>query len=147
MESMLNEQHLLRPPLLDGSNLSLEEQAMIAARSQLLMQAAAAAAGGPYSMLGPMGPLYAGAVQQYGGGSAAPLWSQQWACLGRSLLATQHLAAATSTGPRPPYYNPSLAQHRFTPYCLPRHRKTPVSPVSSPDSLRETNDGSPHSPS
>lgn len=147
MESMLTEQQFLRPPLLDGSNLTLEEQAMIAARSQMLLQAAAAAAGGPYSMLGPMGPLYAGAVQQYSGGTAAPLWSQQWACLGRSLLATQHLAAATSTAPRPLYTNPSYTQHRFSPYCLPRYRKAPVSPVSSPDSLRETNDGSPHSPS
>ncbi|XP_075212939.1 T-box transcription factor TBX20-like [Lycorma delicatula] len=147
MESMLSEHHLLRPSILDGSNLSLEEQAMLAARSQLLMQAAAAAAGSPYSMLGPMGHLYAGAVQQYGGGTTAPLWNQQWACLGRSLLATQHLAAATSTAPRPLYPSPSLTQHRFAPYCLPRYRKAPVSPVSSPDSLRETNDGSPHSPS
>lgn len=58
MESMLAEQHYLRSPLrpfadLDthNNNLSLEEKAILAARSQLFLRAAAAAAAGPYAPL------------------------------------------------------------------------------------------------
>ncbi|XP_063376503.1 T-box transcription factor TBX20-like isoform X2 [Cydia fagiglandana] len=126
MESMLAEQHYLRSPLrpfdLDqhNNNLTLEEKAILAARSQLFLRAAY--------------PLY--------GVPAAALWGQ-WACLAPQLLAQQHLAASGSglQLPRPVYPGgaaaPSpLAQHRFSPY--PPRR---ASPGSSPDSLR---DASPH---
>ncbi|RZF45381.1 hypothetical protein LSTR_LSTR002824, partial [Laodelphax striatellus] len=155
MESILTEQHsFMRPSMLDGGNLSMEDRVLLAARSHLFLQAAAAA---PYSMLGPMGSLYAaGAVgQQYPGGGPSP-WSQQWACLtGRlaapHLLATQHLAAAAASTSVPgPLYpgNLRLSQQRFSPYCRPMPlNPTTVSPVSSPEILRETSDASPHSPS
>lgn len=146
MESMLtaSEQHFLRSPLLDNSNLTLEERALLAARSQLFLRAAAAAAAGPYSALGPMCSLYGASS------STAPLWSQ-WACLGPSLFAQQQLAAATSASPalpRPVY--PGLSQHRFAPYCIPipatDKPTATLSPVSSPDSVRDSADQSPHSP-
>ncbi|XP_075992486.1 T-box transcription factor TBX20-like isoform X2 [Anticarsia gemmatalis] len=130
MESMLAEQHFLRSPLrpfdLDqhNNNLTLEEKAILAARSQLFLRAAY--------------PLY--------GVPAAALWGQ-WACLAPQLLAQQHLAASGSglQLPRPVYPGalgpsavgaPALAQHRFSPYPARR-----ASPGSSPDSLR---DASPH---
>lgn len=121
---MLAEQHYLRSPLrpfeLDqhNNNLTLEEKAILAARSQLFLRAAY--------------PLY---------GVPPALWGQ-WACLAPQLLAQQHLAASSSglQLPRPMYATgPSpigLAQHRFSPY--PPRR---TSPGSSPDSLR---DASPH---
>ncbi|KAJ0181963.1 hypothetical protein K1T71_002685 [Dendrolimus kikuchii] len=135
MESMLAEQHYLRSPLrpfdLDqhNNNLTLEEKAILAARSQLFLRAAY--------------PLY--------GVPAAALWGQ-WACLAPQLLAQQHLAAsgsglqlpravypgalgASGAGGPPAQLTP-LAQHRFAPY--PPRRS---SPGSSPDSLR---DASPH---
>ncbi|XP_022820894.1 T-box transcription factor TBX20-like isoform X1 [Spodoptera litura] len=130
MESMLAEQHFLRSPLrpfdLDqhNNNLTLEEKAILAARSQLFLRAAY--------------PLY--------GVPAAALWGQ-WACLAPQLLAQQHLAASGSglQLPRPVYPGAlgaggagpqPLAQHRFSPYPARR-----ASPGSSPDSLR---DASPH---
>lgn len=68
MESMLAEQHYLRNPLrpfaeMDShnNNLSLEEKAILAARSQLFLRAAAAAAG-PYAPL--MGSLYGAGASQ-----------------------------------------------------------------------------------
>jgi T-box protein 20 len=178
MESMLAEQHYLRSPLrpfteLDthNNNLTLEEKALLAARSQLFLRAAAAAAG-PYApLMGPMCSLYGAGPG--GGGSAVPpgmLWSQ-WACLGPSLLAAhhqhaQHLVAAAAassnavtaaaTGsspalPRPLYpaqLTSGLSQHRFSPYGPPAStiRRT-VSPVSSPDSIQDTSEVSSHSPS
>lgn len=140
MESMLSEQHFLRSPLLDNSNLTLEERALLAARSQLFLRAAAAAAANPYSALNPMCSLYGASS------SAGPLWSQ-WACIGPSLLAQQQLAAASSTSPALP--RPLYPRQRFSPYCVPLRADKPatLSPVSSPDSLRETADQSPHSPS
>ncbi|KAI5632163.1 t-box domain-containing protein [Phthorimaea operculella] len=129
MESMLAEQHYLRSPLrpfdLDqhNNNLTLEEKAILAARSQLFLRAAY--------------PLY--------GVPAAALWGQ-WACLAPQLLAQQHLAASGSglQLPRPVYPGgmpaaaaSALAQHRFSPY--PPRRASPGG--SSPDSLR---DASPH---
>ena len=155
MESMLAEQHYLRSPLrpfseLDthNNNLTLEEKALLAARSQLFLRAAAAAAG-PYGpLMGPMCSLYGGGGG--GGTTGMPpgmLWSQ-WACLGPSLIAAQHqhLAAAASSpvpGPSPALPRPlyPLAQHRFSPYGPPAStaRRT-VSPVSSPDSVQDTSD-------
>lgn len=129
MESMLAEQHYLRSPLrpfdLDqhNNNLTLEEKAILAARSQLFLRAAY--------------PLY--------GVPAAALWGQ-WACLAPQLLAQQHLAASSSGlqlprpvypgGVPPPPGGTPLSQHRFSPYPTRR-----MSPGSSPDSLR---DASPH---
>ncbi|KAF5298383.1 hypothetical protein FQR65_LT01161 [Abscondita terminalis] len=149
MESMLAEQHYLRNPLrpfaeLDthNNNLSLEEKALLAARSQLFLRAAAAAAG-PYAPL--MGSIYGASGSQASSVPPGVLWSQ-WACLGPSLLAAQHqhqlaVAAAGSSqlsSPISPLARP-LAQHRYSPYAPP--------PRSSPDtSLREGQD-SPNSPS
>ncbi|KOB76583.1 putative T-box protein H15 [Operophtera brumata] len=122
MESMLAEQHYLRSPLrpfdLDqhNNNLTLEEKAILAARSQLFLRAAY--------------PLY--------GVPAAALWGQ-WACLAPQLLAQQHLASGSGLQlPRPVYAGApaAMAHHRFSPY--PPRRG---SPGSSPDSLRA---GSPH---
>ncbi|XP_022912813.1 T-box transcription factor TBX20-like [Onthophagus taurus] len=149
MESMLAEQHYLRSPLrpfveLDthNNNLSLEDKAILAARSQLFLRAAAAAAAGPYGTL--MGGLYGAGGSQTTAVPPGVLWNQ-WACLGPSLLAAQHqhqlaVAAAGSsqlTSPISPLSRP-LAQHRFSPYVPP--------PRSSPDtSLRD--DHEPSSPS
>lgn len=144
---MLAEQHYLRSPLrpfadLDthnNNNLSLEEKAILAARSQLFLRAAAAAAG-PYAPL--VGGLYsaAGASQSAG----LPLWNQ-WACLGPSLLAAQQqhqlavAAAAANTTAVSQLVRP-LAQHRYSPYAPPAR--------SSPDtSLREEQEPPPGSPS
>ncbi|XP_044752092.1 T-box transcription factor TBX20-like isoform X2 [Coccinella septempunctata] len=150
MESMLAEQHYLRSPLrpfaeLDthNNNLSYEEKALLAARSQLFLRAAAAAAS-PYGSL--MGGLYGATGSQPSPMPPGVLWNQ-WACLGPSLLAAQHqnqlniLAAASSSGmasPISPIARP-LAQHRYSPYAQPSR--------SSPDtSLRDDRD-SPSSPS
>ncbi|KAK7789594.1 hypothetical protein R5R35_006006 [Gryllus longicercus] len=119
MESMLAEQHYLRSPLrpfsdLDShnNNLTLEEKALLAARSQLYLRAAAAAAG-PYAPLMGMCSLYGAAAAAAGGPGAAAaagappnasaaaaaagvLWNP-WACLGPSLLHAQHLAAAAAS--------------------------------------------------
>lgn len=149
MESMLAEQHYLRSPLrpfadLDthNNNLSLEEKAILAARSQLFLRAAAVAAG-PYAPL--MGGLYGASGSQSPSVPPGVLWNQ-WASLGPSLLAAQHqhqlaLAAAGGsqlTSSMSPLARP-LATHRFSPYSQP--------PRSSPDtSLREGHE-SPSSPS
>ncbi|XP_025831907.1 T-box transcription factor TBX20-like [Agrilus planipennis] len=148
MESMLNGQNYLSSPLrpfvdLDphNNNLSLEEKAIMAARSQIFLRAAAAAAG-PYGSL--MGGLYGAGASQTTAVSPGVLWSQ-WACLGPSLLAAQHqhqLAMATAgssqlTSPLSPLARP-LAQHRFSPYApLPR---------SSPENSLRDERGSPNSP-
>jgi T-box protein 20 len=183
MESMLAEQHYLRSPLrpfseLDthNNNLTLEEKALLAARSQLFLRAAAAAAG-PYGpLMGPMCSLYgaAGGAGPGGGTGGVPpgmLWSQ-WACLGPSLLAAHHqhaqqlvaAAAASSNvvaatvshqGPSPalprPLYPPQLtsglSQHRFSPYAPPVSTiRRTASPVSSPDSIQDASEISSHSP-
>lgn len=165
---MLAEQHYLRSPLRPFSdmdphnnNLTLEEKALLAARSQLFLRAAAAAAG-PYAPL--MGPMWAGASNpglQSVGIPSGMLWSQ-WACLGPSLLAAQqqqahHLAAAAAAAaaphtlslPRPMYpsamssSSSTLSQHRFSPYSpSPPARRSP--PPSSPDSCPEQGASSPH---
>nr|CAD7571588.1 unnamed protein product [Timema californicum] len=173
MESMLAEQHYLRSPLrpfsdmdTHNNNLTLEEKALLAARSQLFLRAAAAAAG-PYApLMGPMCSLYGSGPGGGGSGPPSMLWSQ-WACLGPSLLAAhhqhaQHLAAAAAAAassstqgpalPRP-LYPPQmtaagLAQHRFSPYGAPPMGalRRAVSPVSSPDSLQDASELSSHSP-
>ncbi|XP_069698759.1 T-box transcription factor TBX20-like [Periplaneta americana] len=164
MESMLAEQHYLRSPLrpfseLDthNNNLTLEEKALLAARSQLFLRAAAAAAG-PYGpLMGPMCSLYGAAAGPGpggggGGGSGVPpgvLWSQ-WACLGPSLLAahhqhTQHLVAAAAASSNAV----ATASHQGPPPALPRplyppqltgglsqHRFSPYGPPTS--TLRRT---------
>ncbi|VEN44368.1 unnamed protein product [Callosobruchus maculatus] len=150
MESMLAEQHhYFRSPLrpfaeLDphNNNLTPEERAILAARSQLFLRAAAAAATGPYA------PLM-GVYGASGSHPAAPtlppaaLWNQ-WACLGPSILAAQHqhqlAAAAAASGSQlaAPLARP-LATHRYSPYAPPSTQR------SSPDtSLRE--EESPGSP-
>lgn len=156
MESMLAEQHYLRSPLrpfgelelAHNNNLTLEEKALLVARSQLFLRATAAAAG-PYGpLMNPMSSLYANAGTGPGGSGPAGmhpgvppgvLWSQ-WACLGPSLLAAhqQQLAAAAlqqqhqqhqqqvssqsqmSGLSRPLYPSPTtpLQHHRFAPYVL-----------------------------
>ncbi|XP_018564289.1 T-box transcription factor TBX20-like isoform X2 [Anoplophora glabripennis] len=149
MESMLAEQHYFRSPLrpfadLDthNNNLSLEEKAILAARSQLFLRAAAAAAG-PYGPL--MGGLYGAGASQSTAVPPGVLWNQ-WACLGPSLLATQHqhqlaVAAAGSSqlqAPISPLARP-LAQHRYSPYAPPQR--------SSPDTSLRDDRESPSSPS
>ncbi|XP_076269881.1 T-box transcription factor TBX20-like isoform X2 [Rhynchophorus ferrugineus] len=153
MESMLAEQHYFRSPLrpfadLDthNNNLSLEEKAILAARSQLFLRAAAAAAG-PYAPL--MGSLYGASASQGSPVNPVVLWNQ-WAGLGPSLLAAQHqhqlaVAAASSSQLNPQLSGAMstlarpLAQHRFSPYAPPSR--------TSPDTnLREDRD-SPNSPS
>lgn len=149
MESMLAEQHYLRSPLrpfadLDthNNNLSLEEKAILAARSQLFLRAAAAAAG-PYAPL--MGGLYGASGSHTTSLPPGVLWNQ-WACLGPSLLAAQHqhqlaVAAAGSSQlqtPVSPLARP-LAQHRYSPYAPP--------PRSSPDTSLRDGRESPSSPS
>lgn len=176
MESMLAEQHYLRSPLrpfgdLDqhNNNLSLEEKALLAARSQLFLRAAAAAAATPYMPAALVNSVYPGAAHHHhqqpppgggnpvaGGAGGVPpgvLWSQ-WACLGPSLLAAhqhqqQQLAAALASVAQMPSPSPTLprplAQHRYSPYAThaqlggPQMRVSP--PVSSPDtSLRDAPD-------
>lgn len=178
MESMLAEQHYLRSPIrtfseLDthNNNLTLEEKALLAARSQLFLRAAAAAAG-PYSSL--MSPIWGnpGTGVPPVGIPPGMIWSQ-WACLGPSILAAHHqhahhlaaAAAATATNtastssntsptlslPRPLYPVPSsssLSQHRYSPYKPPPasnlRRASP--PVSSPESCHDVTDRHCHSP-
>lgn len=149
MESMLAEQHYFRSPLrpfadLDthNNNLSLEEKAILAARSQLFLRAAAAAAG-PYGPL--MGGLYGAGASQSAPVPPGVLWNQ-WACLGPSLLAAQHqhqlaVAAAGSSqlqAPISPLARP-LAHHRYSPYAPPQR--------SSPDTSLRDDRESPSSPS
>ncbi|CAH1133661.1 unnamed protein product [Ceutorhynchus assimilis] len=153
MESMLAEQHYFRSPLrpfgeLDthNNNLSLEEKAILAARSQLFLRAAAAAAG-PYAPL--MGSLYGAGASQSAPVNPVVLWNQ-WAGLGPSLLAAQHqhqlAVAAASTSQLSPQMSGSLpalarplAQHRFSPYATPTR--------ASPDTNLREDGESPNSPS
>ncbi|XP_063240113.1 T-box transcription factor TBX20-like [Bacillus rossius redtenbacheri] len=156
MESMLAEQHYLRSPLrpfdLDShnNNLTLEEKALLAARSQLFLRAAAASS--LYApLMAPVCPLPGASP---GGGA---LWGQ-WACLGPSLLAAQHqhaqhlaaaAAASTSAAPQLPRPVYPLTQHRFSPYAAPAAGlRRPASPAPSPDSLQDGGElsASPHSP-
>lgn len=175
METMLAEQHYLRSPLrpfseLDthNNNLTLEEKALLAARSQLFLRAAAAAAG-PYGSL--MSPVWGGPGPGVPPVGIPPgvLWGQ-WACLGPSILAAHqqhaHLAAAAAASvssvasasssppaislPRPLYpaalaSASTLSQHRFSPYASPVSNVR-RSPVSSPDSCQDNTDPPPQSP-
>ncbi|CAH0393084.1 unnamed protein product [Bemisia tabaci] len=139
MESMLNEQNLLRSPLFESNNLTMEDRAVLLARQQIYFRAAASS--GPYAALG---PLWAA------GNNSVPFWNQ-WAYIAPSLIAAQHQLAMASTSSSsssfsPPLPPPSvLKQHRFSPYSIPVKSES-RSPVSSPDSLRDTQDSSPHSP-
>lgn len=161
MESMLVEQHYLRSPLrpfadLDthNNNLSLEEKALLAARSQLFLRAAAAAAAGGAgpgagTAAGPYGPLVTsplyGAAAAAGVPPGAVLWGQWASCLAPSLLQQHQLAmaaaAAAGTSAQMAPIRP-LAQHRYSPYASPAPQTTSRSPpVSSPDtSLRDVAD-------
>lgn len=163
MESMLVEQHYLRSPALrpfaeldtHNNNLSLEEKALLAARSQLFLRAAAAAAatgGAPgatsASPYGPLPGLYTAAVPLWG------QWAQQCQLLQQHQLQAAMAAAAaaaasssSSHGPSPPAIARPLAQHRYSPYATPTAPGMPTRgspPVSSPDtSLRDAPDPSP----
>lgn len=136
MESMLNEQQLLRTSLLDGSNLTLDERALLAARSQLFLRAAAAAAtmGSPYAAAAGMNPAVCSLYGAAGGSGLTSVPSPQalWAPW------PFHQLAAAGGFPRAAY--PPPQQIRFTPYQLPINK----SPESSPESSRETEDASPH---
>ncbi|KAF6215125.1 hypothetical protein GE061_009874 [Apolygus lucorum] len=129
MESMLNEQQLLRSSLLEGSNLTLDERTLLAARSQLFLRAAAAAAAGvgsPYAAgLNPAVCSLYGAAGGSGMGAPQALWAP-WPF--------HQLAAGVPRAYLPPQ------QVRFTPYQLPISK----SPESSPESTRETEDASPN---
>lgn len=134
MESMLNEQQLLRSSLLDGSNLTLEERTLLAARSQLFLRAAAAAAavggGNPYGAAAGISPAV---CSLYGtaGGSGLPSPAGLWAAAPWPF--------AQLGLPRPYPAPPPHAALRFSPYAIPMK-----SPESSPESLREAEDSSPH---
>lgn len=137
MESMLAEQQYLRTPIrpfeLDNqnNNLTLEEKALLAARSQLFLRAAAAAAG-------PYGPLVTpGLPGLYGlPPGAGALWGQ-WACLAAHQLPRPLYPPLPS-----PLTAPLAAPLRYSPYPPPR-RSSPIpqathtashpSPSSSPD--------------
>lgn len=168
MESMLAEQQSLRfPPRLPFemeqlqagavSNLSLEEKALWAARSQMLLRAAAAVAVSPYAQLVSPALVYPGAStastshqqqqQQHQQQQQQQLGHLWWASsIGPTLFAAAHhqqqLAASSSqqnpTGPaapRPLYPSPlALAHHRFSPYHTASAPKssTPAAPSPSP---------------
>ncbi|XP_011300173.1 T-box transcription factor TBX20 isoform X1 [Fopius arisanus] len=169
MESMLAEQQSMRFPhrfpfemdQLQGaaSNLSLEEKALWAARSQILLRAAAAAAVGPYAQLVspalvyPGGPSAGTSHQQHQQQQAQQQQQQQqlghlwWASsLGPTLFAAAHhqqqLAASSSqqsppgpAAPRPIYPSAlALSHHRFSPYPTMAGRKPVVPAVPSPPS-------------
>ncbi|KAH0564291.1 hypothetical protein KQX54_011243 [Cotesia glomerata] len=152
MESMLAEQQSMRFPhrfpfemeqLQSGANnLSLEEKALWAARSQILLRAAAAAAVGPYAQLVSPALVYPSASTVAGSSHQQQQHQQQqqqqqlghlwWASsLGPTLFAAAHhhqqqqLAASSSqqspppgpAAPRPIYPSAlALAHHRFSPY-------------------------------
>ncbi|KAF4523656.1 hypothetical protein B566_EDAN006026 [Ephemera danica] len=166
MESMLAEQHYLRSPLrpfseLDllnnngNSTLTMEEKALLAARSQLFLRATAAAVaatGGnsghaPLPYPSPAAAMYSRAARSEmpTAGQPSPLQIQQlwshWACLNPSSFIAAHshfamaaAAAAIANGhqhhdnlrlPRPIY---PLATHRFNPYTLPPSHGTTLPP-------------------
>lgn len=137
-----------------AANMSLEEKAMWAARSQIILRAAAAAAVGPYAGL--VSPLvYPGAPSTPHTAAAAAHHQQQqqqqqqalwWSSLGASSLFAaahhqqqQQLAASSSQQSSPPApaapraLYPStlaLAHHRYLPYG-----GKPKSSQSTPTSL------------
>jgi len=94
---MLSEHHMLRTPLLDPggglSQLTAEERAVLAARSQLFLRAAAAAA----AVSGPYGPL-CGIYNAAAAAGGQHLWNQ-WASMQSPAGLYQQLAAAGGGGP------------------------------------------------
>ncbi|XP_057326543.1 T-box transcription factor TBX20-like isoform X2 [Microplitis mediator] len=176
MESMLAEQQSMRFPhrfpfemeqLQSGaSNLSLEEKALWAARSQILLRAAAAAAVGPYAQLVSPALVYPSASTVAGSSHQQQQHQQQqqqqqqqqlghlwWASsLGPTLFAAAHhhqqqqLAASSSqqsppsgpAAPRPMYPSAlALAHHRFSPYPTAiSGRKPTVTSAPSPSASR-----------
>lgn len=173
MESMLAEQQSLRFPhrlpfemeqLQAGavSNLSLEEKALWAARSQMLLRAAAAVAVSPYAQLVSPALVYPGAPtagtshqqqqqqqQQHQQQQQQQLGHLWWASsIGPTLFAAAHhqqQLAATSTqqnptcpaAPRPLYPSPlALAHHRFSPYHTTTAPKSSTPAVPSPSPSR-----------
>lgn len=94
---MLSEHHMLRTPLLDPggglSQLTAEERAVLAARSQLFLRAAAAAA----AVSGPYGPL-CGIYNAAAAAGGQHLWNQ-WASMQGPAGLYQQLAAAGGGGP------------------------------------------------
>lgn len=139
-----------------ASNLSLEEKAIWAARSQILLRAAAAAAVGPYAQLVNPALVYPGSAPATATSSHQQQQQQQqqlghlwWASsLGPTIFAAAHhqqQLAATSTqqvpqgpaAPRPLYPSAlALAHHRFSPYHTPTALKSPASVVPSPSPSR-----------
>ncbi|XP_074112037.1 uncharacterized protein LOC141535803 isoform X2 [Cotesia typhae] len=173
MESMLAEQQSMRFPhrfpfemeqLQSGTNnLSLEEKALWAARSQILLRAAAAAAVGPYAQLVSPALVYPSASTVAGSSHQQQQHQQQqqqqqlghlwWASsLGPTLFAAAHhhqqqqLAASSSqqspppgpAAPRPIYPSAlALAHHRFSPYQTGiAGRKPSVPSAPSPSASR-----------
>lgn len=165
METMLSEHHMLRTPLMDPtgglSQLTAEERAVLAARSQLFLRAAAAAA----AVSGPYGPL-CGIYNAAAAAGSSHLWNQ-WASLGSQVNIYQQLAAAGGGGgggggsggspgaAGPTGLSPSYLHHqhqqqqqqqqqaaiaaaaaggngfRFSPYLLPSHAMMARSPPLS----------------
>lgn len=132
MESMLAEQQYLRAPLrpfeLDthNNNLTLEEKALLAARSQLFLRAAAAAAG-PYAQM-----VAPGLPGLYGlPGGAGALWGQ-WACLAAHQLPRPLYPPLPPPLSAPLRYSPYPPQRRASPAPAP-HTSDRASPASSPD--------------
>lgn len=137
------------------SNLSLEEKALWAARSQMLLRAAAAVAVSPYAQLVSPALVYPGASaagtshqqQQHQQQQQQQLGHLWWAAssIGPTLFAAAHhqqqLAASSSqqnpspAAPRPVYPSAlALAHHRFSPYHTATAPKssTPAAPSPSP---------------
>ncbi|KAJ8680721.1 hypothetical protein QAD02_016508 [Eretmocerus hayati] len=158
MESMLAEQQSLRFPhrfpfemeqlqssaaaaAVASSNLSLEEKAMWAARSQILLRAAAAAAVGPYAQLVNPGLGYPG----HPGSHPQQLGQFWWASsLGPTLFAAaqqqqqQQQQQMGPAAPRPVYPSAlgSLSHHRFAPYTSPRAQLKSSTQIGSSPSRR-----------
>ena len=164
METMLAEQQLQRYPhrfpfeleqLQAGTanNLSLEEKALWAAQSQLLLRAAAAAAA-PYALVNPT-LVYPGAASAAASSSHQQQQQQRqqlghlwWGSIGPTLFAAAHhqqQLAATSTqqapsgpaAPRPVYPSAlALSHHRFSPYHTSPTPKSSTPALPSPSSSR-----------
>ncbi|VVC33156.1 Transcription factor, T-box,p53-like transcription factor, DNA-binding,Transcription factor, T- [Cinara cedri] len=102
MESMLSEHHMLRTPLLDpGSGLNqltAEERAVLAARSQLFLRAAAAAA----AVSGPYGPL-CGIYNAAAAAGGQHLWNQWASMQGPAGLFSPYLLTPPPQ-PQPPHH-------------------------------------------
>ncbi|XP_050529118.1 T-box transcription factor TBX20-like [Daktulosphaira vitifoliae] len=166
MESMLGDHHTLMrtPSMMDPSvglsQLTAEERAVLAARSQLFLRAAAAAAAAS-SPYGPLCGIYnAAAAAATSAGGAHHLWNQ-WASLGPAMY--QQLTAAAAGPAGSPYHHhhhqyshqaqgggSSPNGFRFSPYSVPPTAAAAIGnsspPLSSPDTGASSSDRSPNSP-